>query len=153
MGGPLSQMTEAVNKIDNGSNQTNTVNGIGGSGSGLSNSNEFFSNNKVTFYFGLPNKKPKSFLYVKNEGLHNRVTFHIFVAAGSTNSLHSWNASNASHPWLIHKHRNFKDELLSITVLQQQQQYAIRLTFKSDPASTGITNYSVNASFMLRKMT
>ena len=62
MGGPLSQMTEAVNKIDNGSNQTNTVNGIGGSGSGLSNSNEFFSNNKVTFYFGLPNKKPKSFL-------------------------------------------------------------------------------------------
>ena len=62
MGGPLSQMTEAVNKIDNGSNQTNTVNGIGGSGSGLSNSNEFFSNNKVTFYFGLPNKKTKSFL-------------------------------------------------------------------------------------------
>ena len=60
MGGPLSQMTEAVNKIDNGSNQTNTVNGIGGSGSGLSNSNEFFSNNKVTFYFDLPNKKPKS---------------------------------------------------------------------------------------------
>ena len=49
MGGPLSQMTEAVNKIDNGSNQTNTVNGIGGSGSGLSNSNEFFSNNKITF--------------------------------------------------------------------------------------------------------
>ena len=150
MGGPLSQMTEAVNKIDNGSNQTNTVNGIGGSGSGLSNSNEFFSNNKVTFYFGLANKNRKVF-YVKNECLQNRITFYVFVAAGSTNSLHSWNASNASHPWLIHKHRNFKDELLSITVLQQQQQYAIRLTFKSDPASTGITNKSVNASFMLQK--
>ena len=60
MGGPLSQMTEAVNKIDNGSNQTNTVNGIGGSGSGLSNSNEFFSNNKVTLFW-FCEQKPKSF--------------------------------------------------------------------------------------------
>ena len=47
VGGPLSQMSDAVNKIDNGSNQTSTVNGMGSSGSGLSNSNEMFSNNKV----------------------------------------------------------------------------------------------------------
>merc|ERR1719210_1251880 len=41
-------MSEAVNKIDNGSNQNNnnnTVNGMGSSVSGLSNSNEMFSNN------------------------------------------------------------------------------------------------------------
>ena len=47
MGGPLSQMSEAVNKIDNGSNQSSTINGIGNSASGLSNSNEMFTNNKV----------------------------------------------------------------------------------------------------------
>ena len=49
IGGPLSQMSEAVNKIDNGSNQSNNnnnnVNGMGSSMSGLSSSNEMFSNN------------------------------------------------------------------------------------------------------------
>ena len=53
IGGPLSQMSEAVNKIDNGSNQNNnnnnTVNGIGSSVSGLSNSNEMFPNNNKVY--------------------------------------------------------------------------------------------------------
>ena len=52
IGGPLSQMSEAVNKIDNGSNQNNnnnTVNGMGSSVSGLSNSNEMFSNNNKVY--------------------------------------------------------------------------------------------------------
>ena len=43
-------MSEAVNKIDNGSNQNNAVNGMGSAGGGLSNSNEMFSNNKVYFF-------------------------------------------------------------------------------------------------------
>ena len=51
IGGPLSQMSEAVNKIDNGSNQNNntTVNGMGSSGNGLSSSNEMFSNNNKVY--------------------------------------------------------------------------------------------------------
>ena len=53
IGGPLSQMSEAVNKIDNGSNQNNnnnnTVNGMGSSVSGLSNSNEMFPNNNKVY--------------------------------------------------------------------------------------------------------
>ena len=52
IGGPLSQMSEAVNKIDNGSNQNNNnnnVNGMGSSVSGLSNSNEMFSNNNKVY--------------------------------------------------------------------------------------------------------
>ncbi len=47
MGGPLSQMSEAVNKIDNGANQGNTGIGMGNSGNGLSASSEIFHNNKV----------------------------------------------------------------------------------------------------------
>ena len=47
VGGPLSQMSEAVNKIDNGANQANAGNGMGSSGNGLSASNEIFHNNKV----------------------------------------------------------------------------------------------------------
>ena len=47
MGGPLSQMSEAVNKIDNGVNQANAGNGMGSSGNGLSASSEIFHNNKV----------------------------------------------------------------------------------------------------------
>ena len=47
VGGPLSQMSEAVNKIDNGVNQANAGNGMGSSGNGLSASIEIFHNNKV----------------------------------------------------------------------------------------------------------
>ena len=47
VGGPLSQMSEAVNKIDNGVNQANAGNGMGSSGNGLSASSEIFHNNKV----------------------------------------------------------------------------------------------------------
>ena len=85
MGGPLSQMTEAVNKIDNGSNQTNTVNVIGGSGSGLSNSNEFFSNNKVTFYFGLANKNRKVFLC--KERMSTKYSYILYICRSWVHKL------------------------------------------------------------------
>ena len=100
VGGPLSQMSEAVNKIDNGANQANTGNGMGSSGNGLSASNEIFHNNKV---------QSLKVIVLNVRLLHPTVgitTWHLLnrkhcFSVGSTNALHPRNASNTSYPWWL----------------------------------------------------